>query len=69
MTPWSIWRPLPAPFGGVGDSGMGLYHGKTGFDTFSHTKSIVRNTLQCDNDIPLRYTPYRFKMGLVRWLF
>lgn len=28
-------------FGGVGESGMGSYHGKRGFDTFSHTKSIV----------------------------
>jgi aldehyde dehydrogenase (NAD+) len=55
------------PFGGVGDSGTGLYHGKAGFDTFSHTKSIVRNTLRYD--IPLRYVPYRFKLGLVKWLF
>lgn len=55
------------PFGGVGSSGMGFYHGKAGFDTFSHTKSIVKNTLQYD--VPLRYSPYRFKMGLVRWLF
>lgn len=55
------------PFGGVGDSGMGLYHGKAGFDTFSHTKSIVKNTLRYD--IPLRYVPYRFKLSLVKWLF
>jgi aldehyde dehydrogenase (NAD+) len=55
------------PFGGVGDSGTGLYHGKAGFDTFSHMKSMVRNTL--GYDIPLRYVPYRFKLGLVKWLF
>lgn len=55
------------PFGGVGDSGTGLYHGKAGFDTFSHMKSMVRNTLRYD--IPLRYVPYRFKLGLVKWLF
>jgi aldehyde dehydrogenase (NAD+) len=55
------------PFGGVGESGMGAYHGKTGFDTFSHTKSIVKNTMLFD--IPLRYVPYRFKLPLVRWLF
>ncbi len=55
------------PFGGVGDSGMGSYHGKAGFDTFSHTKSVVKNTLLFD--IPLRYVPYRFKLRLVKWLF
>lgn len=44
-------------FGGVGESGMGAYHGKTGFDTFSHKKSILRrpNVL----DVPMRYRPYR----------
>ena len=44
-------------FGGVGESGMGAYHGKTGFDTFTHMKSIVRrpNIL----DVPMRYRPYK----------
>ena len=44
-------------FGGVGESGMGAYHGKVGFDTFSHKKSIVnkRNWI----DLPMRYQPYK----------
>lgn len=44
-------------FGGVGASGMGSYHGKCGFDTFSHMKSIVdkKNWL----DFPMRYQPYK----------
>lgn len=44
------------PFGGVGYSGMGGYHGKYSFDTFSHKKGVVKN-LTCV-DIPLRYAPY-----------
>ncbi|HRS54920.1 MAG TPA: aldehyde dehydrogenase family protein, partial [Desulfomonilia bacterium] len=52
------------PVGGVGESGMGSYHGKAGFDTFSHTRSMVKNTLAFD--IPLRYAPYRFKLPLVK---
>jgi len=32
------------PFGGVGDSGMGAYHGKASFDTFSHAKSILKRS-------------------------
>ncbi len=44
------------PFGGVGESGMGAYHGKTGFDTFTHKKSVMkRGTLA---DVPFRYPPY-----------
>jgi aldehyde dehydrogenase (NAD+) len=45
-------------FGGVGESGMGSYHGKAGFDAFSHTKSIVekKNWL----DLPMRYQPSKF---------
>ncbi|ASK63268.1 aldehyde dehydrogenase family protein [Virgibacillus phasianinus] len=41
------------PFGGVGTSGMGSYHGKDSFDTFSHKKSILKQTTKFD--IPLRY--------------
>lgn len=43
-------------FGGVGESGMGSYHGKFSFDTFSHNRSIVRKHLH--PDIPMRYRPY-----------
>ena len=43
-------------FGGVGESGMGAYHGKRGFDAFSHTKSIVNKATWMD--LPMRYQPY-----------
>lgn len=43
-------------FGGVGNSGMGSYHGKKSFDTFSHEKSIVRKAAWID--LPMRYHPY-----------
>ncbi len=43
-------------FGGVGESGMGSYHGKAGFDTFSHYKSIVDKKTWLD--LPMRYAPY-----------
>ena len=43
-------------FGGVGESGMGGYHGKAGFDAFSHTKSIVDKKTWID--LPIRYQPY-----------
>lgn len=51
------------PFGGVGHSGIGRYHGKHSFYTFSHAKSIV--TRATFIDIPLRYAPYK---GKLRWL-
>ena len=44
------------PFGGVGESGMGRYHGRAGFDLFSNLKSVVHQRLR--PDIPLRYPPY-----------
>ena len=43
------------PFGGVGESGMGSYHGQAGFDTFTHYKSILRRG---PIDLPMRYQPY-----------
>ncbi len=43
-------------FGGVGNSGMGSYHGKYSFDTFTHTKSIVKKATWLD--LPMRYHPY-----------
>ncbi|MEM6255786.1 MAG: aldehyde dehydrogenase [Cyanobacteria bacterium P01_D01_bin.156] len=45
------------PFGGVGHSGMGSYHGKATFDTFSHYKSVLRKTFWFDLD--WRYAPYK----------
>ncbi len=43
-------------FGGVGESGMGSYHGRYGFETFSHKKSIVKKPATAE--LPLRYQPY-----------
>lgn len=48
-------------FGGVGESGMGAYHGKVGFDTFSHHKSIVDKKTWLD--LPMRYQPYDRKLN------
>jgi aldehyde dehydrogenase (NAD+) len=55
------------PFGGVGESGIGAYHGKLGFETFRHKKAIVKkgNWL----DIPIRYAPYSGKLSSVKALF
>ena len=55
-------------FGGVGESGMGAYHGRTGFDAFSHTKSIVDKKTWLD--LPMRYQPYdRKRYGKLLRLF
>jgi aldehyde dehydrogenase (NAD+) len=51
------------PFGGVGNSGMGSYHGKASFDTFTHYKGTLRQVFLID--LKARYLPYR--MGL--WFF
>ncbi|MAL18243.1 MAG: aldehyde dehydrogenase family protein [Balneola sp.] len=51
------------PFGGVGSSGMGAYHGKRSFETFSHTKSIMKKSFWLD--IPFRYAPYE---GKLKWI-
>src|SRR5690606_1880248 len=52
-------------FGGVGQSGMGSYHGKRSFDTFTHYRSIVRKSTWLD--LPFRYFPYtERKFGLIR---
>jgi len=52
-------------FGGVGDSGMGSYHGKLSFDTFTHYKSIVKKSNFID--LPMRYHPYNTqKLSLIR---
>lgn len=55
------------PFGGVGNSGIGAYHGKWSFNTFSHQKSIVKKANWLD--IPLRYAPYKDKLKTIRFFF
>jgi aldehyde dehydrogenase (NAD+) len=45
------------PFGGVGDSGMGAYHGKASFDTFSHKKSVFKRSFLVDPS--MKYPPYK----------
>ena len=52
------------PFGGVGNSGIGAYHGKLSFDVFSHQKAIVKKATWLD--IPLRYAPYKSKIKVIR---
>lgn len=52
------------PFGGVGASGMGAYHGKTSFETFTHAKSVLKRPSFLDN--PLRYAPYAGKLKFLR---
>ena len=54
------------PFGGVGQSGLGKAHGKAGFDTFSHYKTVVGRPNWLD--LPLRYPPYKDKLGLLKRL-
>lgn len=52
------------PFGGVGASGMGSYHGKASFDTFTHTKSIVKKSTKID--LNLVFPPYKNKINLMK---
>jgi len=54
------------PLGGVGESGMGAYHGHTGFLTFSHQRSILEQRFW--PDLPLRYPPYAGKLPLLKRL-
>ncbi len=55
------------PFGGVGNSGMGAYHGKTGFDTFSHQKSVLYKSSWFNFD--LLKPPYGEKLKLIRKVY
>lgn len=51
------------PFGGVGESGMGSYHGKSSFETFSHKRSLIKKAQWID--VPLRYAP---SAGKLKWI-
>ena len=55
------------PFGGCGESGMGAYHGKFGFDTFTHKKSILDKKTWFD--LPIRYQPYSNLQNLLLKMF
>jgi aldehyde dehydrogenase (NAD+) len=52
------------PFGGRGSSGMGKYHGKYSFDTFSHQKAIMKTPAWFDPDI--KYPPFKGRLGLFK---
>jgi aldehyde dehydrogenase (NAD+) len=52
------------PFGGVGNSGMGNYHGRFGFDAFTHNKGVVKNTFHID--FPFRYPSFFRYIGLLK---
>lgn len=55
------------PFGGVGASGMGGYHGVYSFETFSHRKSVLKKSNLID--MPIRYAPYKkSRLGLIKKL-
>ena len=54
------------PFGGIGQSGIGSAHGKAGFDTFSHRKSVLKKSNWLD--IALRYPPYKNKLSILKKL-
>ncbi|MFN0204237.1 MAG: aldehyde dehydrogenase [Bacteroidia bacterium] len=55
------------PFGGVGDSGIGQYHGVHSFDTFSHKKAILRKSNLMD--MPIRYLPHKFPVDILRKIY
>lgn len=54
------------PFGGVGNSGNGAYHGKSSFEAFSHQKSILRQTTRFD--LPVRYPSFKYALQVIRLL-
>ena len=63
---WQVANPN-LPFGGVGPSGMGAYHGRHGFETFSHRKSVVAKPTRFDP--AFAYPPFgRLKSALMRRL-
>jgi aldehyde dehydrogenase (NAD+) len=55
------------PFGGVGHSGIGAYHGRLSFDVFSHQKGIVKKANWLD--LPMRYAPYKGKLATIKNIF
>ena len=64
-----LHMPMPSlPFGGIGASGMGQYHGEFSFKTFTHAKGILKKSTWLD--VPVRYAPYTERKAFwLRWLF
>lgn len=56
------------PFGGVGTSGTGAYHGKHGFDRFTHHKAVLESHSAKLLDLPLKYAPYEGKLDKLKWI-
>ena len=54
------------PFGGIGESGMGAYHGKHSFELFTHKKPIVKRSFWFD--LPQRYAPYPKSLSSLKWI-
>lgn len=59
------------PFGGVGESGMGAYHGKASFDTFSHHKSVVKRSVWADpqTKYPPYTTPLKYLKKVLKFMY
>ncbi|MEP6674960.1 MAG: aldehyde dehydrogenase [Ferruginibacter sp.] len=54
------------PFGGIGNSGLGAYHGKNSFDVFTHRKAIMKTPTWFDPSI--KYPPFKGKLKLFKWI-
>jgi aldehyde dehydrogenase (NAD+) len=54
------------PFGGVGESGIGAYHGQSSFETFSHYKSVLKKSTLMD--MAIKYPPYKNNIGILKKL-
>jgi aldehyde dehydrogenase (NAD+) len=52
------------PFGGLGESGLGAYHGRAGFDAFSHQRAILRRATWLD--LPVRYPPQQISLAVLK---
>lgn len=64
-TLWHLSNPN-MPFGGVGDSGMGAYHGKFSFNTFSHSKAVLSTPTWFDP--AMKYPPFKGRLNLFKRL-
>lgn len=62
---WHLTNPR-LPFGGRGFSGMGAYHGRYSFETFSHRKSVLKTPTWFDPDI--KYPPFKGRLKLFKWI-